>query len=77
MRSLLRVGVVAACFGVISVSAVADPDSDRRGNPHGSAFKLFGNAEMTRDPENRENIVLESPVRPISRQRGRFATCAT
>lgn len=58
MRSLLRVGAVAACFGLISVSAVADPDSERRGNPHGSAFKLFGNAEMTRDPENRENIVL-------------------
>jgi hypothetical protein len=60
MTSLLRVGAIAACFSLIPICAVAQSESDRRGpKPHGSAWKLFGNAEMTRDPENRENIVLE------------------
>jgi hypothetical protein len=58
MRSLLRVGIVAACFSLIPLCAVADSDRGRKGEPHGSAFKLFGNAQMTTDPENRENIVL-------------------
>jgi hypothetical protein len=60
MTSLLRVGAIAACFSLIPISAVAQSESDRRGpKPHGSAWKLFGDAEMTRDPENRENIVLK------------------
>ncbi len=60
MTSLLRVGAIAACFSLIPMCAVAQSESDRRGpKPHGSAWKLFGDAEMTRDPENRENIVLK------------------
>jgi hypothetical protein len=36
-----------------------DQDSDGRGNDGtGSAFKLFGNARMVRDPENPDNVVL-------------------
>jgi hypothetical protein len=55
MRSLLRVGVAAVCFSLLPIWSIAQSD---KANPHGSAFKLFGNAKMTNDPENRENIVL-------------------
>ena len=58
MNTPLRIAVLTTCFSFVPVCALADSDSDRGGNPHGSAFKLFGNAKMTRDPENRENIVL-------------------
>lgn len=34
-------------------------DRGRGDDGSGSQFKLFGNARMTRDPENRSNVVLE------------------
>jgi hypothetical protein len=59
MRSSLRLAVLFACLSLTSFCPLADPvDPDRGPSPHGSAFKLFGNAEMTRDPENPQNIVL-------------------
>jgi hypothetical protein len=54
-----RITCLVTCFTVSSLCAYADPDSNRGANPHGSAFKLFGNATMTRDPENPANIVLK------------------
>lgn len=56
MKSFVRPATLVACFSVICLSAIAYADDNRR--PHGSRFKVFGNAEMTTDPENRENIVL-------------------
>jgi hypothetical protein len=36
----------------------------------GSSFRLFGNARMTRDPENRSNVVLELSSNPQSTASG-------
>jgi hypothetical protein len=36
-----------------------DGDDGDRNDGSGSKFRLFGNARMTRDPENRKNVVLE------------------
>ena len=58
MKSWVRAGVVAVCFSLIPISTVAQSNQPRGPEPHGSAWKLFGNAEMVRDPENQENIVL-------------------
>ena len=58
MTSLRSVAAVAACLGLIPISVVAQPDQPRGPEPHGSDFKLFGNAEMVADPENPQNIVL-------------------
>jgi hypothetical protein len=44
----------------MNAQASLDRDTDGRGNDgSGSAFRLFGNARMTRDPENPSNVVLE------------------
>ena len=58
MTSLLRTAVlVAASLGFLHHSPVASADPERA-NPEGSTFKLFGDARLTRDPENPTNIVL-------------------
>jgi hypothetical protein len=42
-----------------SAQASSDRDGGRGNDGSGSRFKMFGNARMTRDPENRSNVVLE------------------
>jgi hypothetical protein len=60
MKSSLRAGVLAAaCFSLVPGIAFAQSQQPRGPEPHGSAFQLFGAAQMVRDPENPQNIVLQ------------------
>ena len=57
MRSFLHLGVVALAISLAPLSAAAQGNAPQA-KPHGSAFQLFGTAEMVNDPENAQNIVL-------------------
>jgi hypothetical protein len=65
--------VVSVCLTLLPLTVKADDeDSRRQARPQGSEFKLFGNAEMVRDPENRENIVLKVTSTPDFAAAGAF-----
>jgi hypothetical protein len=47
-------------------------DDGRGGDGSGSSFRIFGNARLTRDPENRSNVVLEVVSTAAGRGAGAF-----
>jgi hypothetical protein len=58
---------------VAKSGTMSSRDNDGRGDDgSGNSFKIFGNARLTRDPENRSNVVLQVVSTAASKGAGAF-----